>query len=58
VLVAQLVHHFNAEQNRELAKRIARALRPNGVFVILDAFRPQTPGERASSARCSSSTSR
>ena len=45
VLVAQLVHHFNAEQNRELAKRIARALRPNGVFVILDAFRPQTPGE-------------
>jgi SAM-dependent methyltransferase len=45
VLVAQLVHHFNAEQNRELARRIARALRPDGVFVILDAFRPHSPSD-------------
>jgi len=28
VLIAQLVHHFSAEQNRDLARRIARALRP------------------------------
>jgi len=45
VLVAQLVHHFSADENRELAKRIARALRPGGVYVILDAFRPDSPGE-------------
>ena len=39
VLIAQLVHHFSDEQNRELAARVARALRPGGVFAILDAFR-------------------
>jgi SAM-dependent methyltransferase len=42
VLVSQLVHHFSEEQNRELAKRIARALRPGGVYAISDAFRPAT----------------
>ena len=39
VLIAQLVHHFDEEQNRELAARVARALRPGGVYAILDAFR-------------------
>ena len=39
VLIAQLVHHFSDEQNRELAVRVARALRPGGVYAILDAFR-------------------
>jgi SAM-dependent methyltransferase len=43
VITAQLVHHFSAEQNRELTARIARALRPGGVYAILDAFRPATP---------------
>jgi SAM-dependent methyltransferase len=45
VLVSQLVHHFSAEQNRDLAARIAQALRPGGVYAIFDAFRPPTPGE-------------
>lgn len=45
VLVANLVHHFSEEENRALAERIARALRPGGVFAILDAFRPRTPKE-------------
>jgi SAM-dependent methyltransferase len=45
VLIAQLVHHFSEEQNRELAKRVAGALRPGGVFAILDAFRPRTAGD-------------
>jgi len=45
VFVAQLVHHFSAEQNRELARRIARALRPGGVHVIFDAFRPQSASD-------------
>ena len=39
VLISQLVHHFSDEQNRELAARVARALRPGGVYAILDAFR-------------------
>jgi SAM-dependent methyltransferase len=42
VLVAQLVHHFSETANRALAARIARALRPRGVYAILDAFRPRT----------------
>jgi 2-polyprenyl-3-methyl-5-hydroxy-6-metoxy-1,4-benzoquinol methylase len=41
VLVAQLVHHFSEEQNRELATRIATALRPTGVYAVLDEFRPR-----------------
>jgi SAM-dependent methyltransferase len=43
VLVAQLVHHFTAEQNGRLAARVADALRPGGVFAVLDEFRPRTP---------------
>jgi len=45
VMTSQLVHHFSDEQNRELAARIARALRPGGVYAIVDAFRPATPNE-------------
>jgi SAM-dependent methyltransferase len=45
VLVAQLVHHFSEAQNRELATRVAAALRPGGVFAVLDEFRPRTAGE-------------
>jgi SAM-dependent methyltransferase len=45
VMIAQVVHHFSDEQNRDLAVRVARALRPGGLFAILDAFRPTKPGE-------------
>ena len=45
VMIVQLVHHFSDEQNRELAARVARALRPGGVYAVMDAFRPKTPGE-------------
>jgi hypothetical protein len=45
VLTAQLVHHFSEEQNRELATRVARALRPGGVFAVLDEFRPDSPSQ-------------
>jgi len=45
VLIAQVVHHFSEEQNRELAKRVARALRPGGVYAVLDAFRPRTASD-------------
>jgi SAM-dependent methyltransferase len=43
VLISQLVHHFSEEQNGELAARVAAALRPGGVFAVLDEFRPRTP---------------
>jgi SAM-dependent methyltransferase len=43
VITAQLVHHFSEEQNRELTARIARALRPHGVYAILEEFRSPTP---------------
>jgi SAM-dependent methyltransferase len=38
VLIAQLVHHFDDAQNRDLVRRAARALRPGGLLAILDAF--------------------
>jgi SAM-dependent methyltransferase len=45
VLIAQVVHHFSDQQNRDLAGRVARALRPGGVYAIVDAFRPEHPGD-------------
>jgi SAM-dependent methyltransferase len=45
VFVAYLVHHFDDPTNRELARRVARALRPGGVFVIQEVIRPHTPQE-------------
>lgn len=43
ILIANLVHHFNAQQNRDLAQRCAHALRPGGRLVIGEVVRPQTP---------------
>ena len=45
VLIAQVVHHFSEDENRELAKRVARALHPGGVYAVLDEFRPENPSE-------------
>lgn len=39
VYVANLLHHFDAEANRELARRIARALKPGGMWIIQDGVR-------------------
>jgi SAM-dependent methyltransferase len=44
VLVFNLMHHFLAEQNRDLTRRIARALRPGGIMVIGENIRPPCPG--------------
>jgi SAM-dependent methyltransferase len=43
VYVSQLLHHFNETTNREFARKVARALKPGGVFVILELVRPSSP---------------
>lgn len=43
VYVSQLLHHFDEATNREFARRVARALKPGGVFVILEMIRPRSP---------------
>lgn len=43
VLISNLVHHFDDPTNRALARRVVRALRPGGVFAILEPLRPASP---------------
>jgi SAM-dependent methyltransferase len=44
VVISNLVHHFSAEENASLAKRVARALKPGGVYAICDYVRCSAPG--------------
>src|SRR5438067_4573051 len=44
VLMSNLAHHLDAEQNRELASCVARALTPGGAFVIQEPARAERPG--------------
>jgi SAM-dependent methyltransferase len=46
VLMSNLAHHLDAEQNEALARRVARALRPGGAFVIQEPARAERPGEQ------------
>ena len=45
VFVSLLVHHFDEASNRRLLQRIAHALRPGGVCVILELVRPPSPND-------------
>jgi len=45
VLMSNLAHHLDAEQNRDLAGRVARALKPGGTFVIQEPARAERPGQ-------------
>lgn len=49
VLMAQLAHHFDASANAAIIRKVARALRPGGVFVVQDllrkASRPASGGQ-------------
>jgi SAM-dependent methyltransferase len=40
VLVSSLMHHFTAEQNRLFSAKVARALKPDGYFLIQESLRP------------------
>ena len=44
VLMSNLAHHLDAQQNRELAGRVARALKGGGAFVIQEPARAEQPG--------------
>ena len=44
VMINNLVHHFSPEQNADLARRVARALAPGGVYAIGDFIRASHPG--------------
>lgn len=43
VFTSQLLHHFDAESNKQLLQRVARALRPGGIVAILEVIRPRSP---------------
>src|SRR6266511_3956064 len=45
VYTSILVHHLEDEENRDLARRVARALRPGGHYVIVDSVRPRSAKE-------------
>jgi SAM-dependent methyltransferase len=45
VLMSNLAHHLDPQQNLELAERVARALRPGGAFVIQEPARAERPGQ-------------
>lgn len=40
ILLANVVHHFDCPTNRSLMQRVAVALRPGGMVIVIDAFRP------------------
>ena len=42
VFLAAVVHHFDEETNRELMRRIARALRPGGIVAVWEPLRQDT----------------
>ena len=46
VFTANVLHHFDDPTNRELARRVARALRKGGYYVICDFIRPDVPGKQ------------
>lgn len=45
VMINNVVHHFTAEQNRQLAAKVFRALKPGGLYAIGEFIRLAQPGE-------------
>lgn len=45
VMINNVVHHFTSEQNRNLAAKVFRALKPGGLYAIGEFIRLGSPGE-------------
>ena len=45
VFISNVVHHFTARENRRLAERVHRALRPRGLYVVGELLRASAPGD-------------
>jgi 2-polyprenyl-3-methyl-5-hydroxy-6-metoxy-1,4-benzoquinol methylase len=45
IMINNVVHHFTAEQCTDLAKKIAGALKPGGIYIIGEFVRSDKPGE-------------
>src|SRR5262245_16586004 len=43
IFVSQLLHHFDEATNRALVARAATALKPGGIFAVLELFRSPSP---------------
>jgi SAM-dependent methyltransferase len=43
VFISNLAHHFDEPTNQELTRRVTRALRPGGVYVVQELVRPHSP---------------
>ena len=42
ILISLLMHHFSSEQNIEVSRKVARALKPGGCFVIQEFIKPES----------------
>ena len=45
IMINNVVHHFTMEENFALAKKVARALKPGGIYAIGEFIRQEKPGE-------------
>ncbi|MBK9328676.1 MAG: class I SAM-dependent methyltransferase [Sphingobacteriales bacterium] len=45
VMINNVVHHFTPEQNKALAQKIAKALKPGGIYSIGELIRAEKPGD-------------
>ena len=41
ILLSSLAHHFTPEQNQLVTNKVARALRPGGVFIVNEFIKPE-----------------
>ncbi len=46
IMISSLMHHFTAEENMLISRKAARALKPDGYFVIQDFVKPEKPSSK------------